>query len=961
MVGLVGALTPVLYSHVADRKEEIGNINKANTMLQLQRETELYLKNADNRAAITTGTTKTPGQISSNMASLNNYYTIGFKKNGDEISAVIVEKEGSGNDVKAAKIANLIGVSAGIKSAMDTDNAYGVNGLWKENLADYGVANVPNGSTVVTTQYNEEKRPFYSSELIVNEDIDMGDHSLKADSVIANKVCIGGDDDEHCREGWGTADSNVMLLMLCNEDLGAADSDYCKRAVAQGVVADCKAVADTYSAAYLTAVSGYYYLGDSLPLTKKVCYFINGELPSSAAQVINACNGVDSTYRQFACMYDWQTGDKYAGGTYEGKKYTANCQSIFNAANMLPTGYYTFTNNYAENGFSTGNPCVFASGKSANDKAETISQCKAQSGSSTTSAACALGHREGWTTSCAAIKSAGVTSSDFYKITTSSTPSSTSATTAITERACYFVSGALATNAQTVTGCNSDKAGSVACGYGYQGGDTNSGSGWNRNCQQVLTVSRSYAENNNITITTGLKAGNNNQTCYVGQGSSTVNCQGTADYCTHNKAGSSSVNSSYKYCSSTGTASGSCISTCNEDADCTAYPSENKNYCINNTCMNCVANGSTASAANLCCSGLRNGSTCVASCGNYGNSSGQCKTSCSTGSSDCVSGYYCNGSTCTNSCTYGADSNRNCCECSGTGTTTTNSCSNGKLTTTTKKCNGCTYTTTSSTTSCACGCASTTACKGTVCTAGKTTYTYGCYESGSYSYRSRTPQTCSSDGCTLTTGTTSNTWSKCSSKCCSGSGSSNSCVARTCTPNKSTTEYKCENKVRYSRTNTCNKTGCGYTSSTGTWSKVSDCACGCNGTSCASTTCTKNTTGYEYRCNGNYSQRRSRKCSSDGCSWGDYGSWTNYEYCDCGCSGGTCDSCCWEEYECDDVCEQDCHQECSEVLMQDDACAQLCNEPGGSSFCGECEWWETDCHDVCEDNCHQECEWVEYC
>jgi hypothetical protein len=48
-------------------------------------------------------------------------------------------------------------------------------------------------------------------------------------------------------------------------------------------------------------------------------------------------------------------------------------------------------------------------------------------------------------------------------------------------------------------------------------------------------------------------------------------------------------------------------------------------------------------------------------------------------------------------------------------------------------------------------------------------------------------------------------------------------------------------------------------------------------------------------------------------------------------------------------------------LMQDDACAQLCNEPGGSSFCGECEWWETDCHDVCEDNCHQECEWVEYC
>ena len=44
MVGLVGALTPVLYTHISNRKEEISNINKANTMLQLQRETEQFFK-----------------------------------------------------------------------------------------------------------------------------------------------------------------------------------------------------------------------------------------------------------------------------------------------------------------------------------------------------------------------------------------------------------------------------------------------------------------------------------------------------------------------------------------------------------------------------------------------------------------------------------------------------------------------------------------------------------------------------------------------------------------------------------------------------------------------------------------------------------------------------------------------------------------------------------------------------
>ena len=179
MVGLIGVLTPVLYTHISDRKQEIANINKANTMLQLQRETEQFLKDKDKRESLvfTDGkATLSPSGLNSNLTTLNNKYQIGFKQNGDNISAVIVEKEGSGNDVKAAKIAGLIGVSAGIKSAMDTDNAYGVNGLWKESLSDYGVSNVPAGSTVVTTAYDSEKQSFYTSDMIVDSDIDATGH-----------------------------------------------------------------------------------------------------------------------------------------------------------------------------------------------------------------------------------------------------------------------------------------------------------------------------------------------------------------------------------------------------------------------------------------------------------------------------------------------------------------------------------------------------------------------------------------------------------------------------------------------------------------------------------------------------------------------------------------------------------------------------------------------------------------
>ena len=400
MVGLVAALTPVLYTHIADRKQEIEGINKANTMLMLQRETERFLQDDGRRGSldfsggpIVLNPSDLGGGISGN---LDGSYKIGVKRSFDasgaeKVSAIIVETSGSGNDMKAAKVANLIGVSAGIMSAMDTSNAYGVNGLWKESLSDYGVEGVPAGSTVVTTEYNKQKETFYSSDMIINSDIDLGGHSLTGGEVVANKVCIGGDDEEHCRDRWGDADTDLMLLKMCQENLefGVTNSEYCERAKLKGITDDCASIAKTFTEVDMEAQSGYYYLGSGY--VKKVCFFKDGQVPTSAKQVIDTCNNAVDADRKWACMYDWQTGSQNAGGLHEGKKYMASCQSMYNADNSYATGYYTLTNAYSETGFTEGNPCVFASGKAANSADITINQCKAQSGSSTTSAACALG------------------------------------------------------------------------------------------------------------------------------------------------------------------------------------------------------------------------------------------------------------------------------------------------------------------------------------------------------------------------------------------------------------------------------------------------------------------------------------------------------------------------------------------------------------------------------------------
>ena len=48
VLGMITTFTPLLYKHVAERRAEIENINRANTLLYLQQKTEEFLKRPAN-------------------------------------------------------------------------------------------------------------------------------------------------------------------------------------------------------------------------------------------------------------------------------------------------------------------------------------------------------------------------------------------------------------------------------------------------------------------------------------------------------------------------------------------------------------------------------------------------------------------------------------------------------------------------------------------------------------------------------------------------------------------------------------------------------------------------------------------------------------------------------------------------------------------------------------------------
>ncbi|MBR7158827.1 MAG: hypothetical protein IKD08_04015 [Alphaproteobacteria bacterium] len=274
MLGLIATLTPILYKHVSDRRQDIDNINEAKTMLLLKETAAEYI--AANKDTISVGTTLlAPADIGVDITG----YQIGIRKDAEgTISAMIAATTG-GNDMKAAKVASLLGVSAGIYSAQDSARAWGINGVWAENISNYGFTSLPTGVPVVTTTYDEEDE---TTAVLDMEEIfaEIEAHSfvrLKAD-----EFCIQDD----CISSWEAASAkNLRIIEKCNSG------------------------AEGYEEACLTAWNNAPKLNDTCQAVATV-YMLAGQMPPSEVMEYRLSKGAGD-YQKETCYFPSGTNKGY--------------------------------------------------------------------------------------------------------------------------------------------------------------------------------------------------------------------------------------------------------------------------------------------------------------------------------------------------------------------------------------------------------------------------------------------------------------------------------------------------------------------------------------------------------------------------------------------------------------------------------------------------------------------------
>ncbi|MBR7158435.1 MAG: hypothetical protein IKD08_01980 [Alphaproteobacteria bacterium] len=354
-----------------------------------------------------------------------------------------------GNDLKAAKVASLLGVSAGIYSAQDSSKAWGIKGVWAENIANYGFTSLPTGITVLTTAYKEETTGGINEEQL-KEIIE----STSYDTLTTKKFCLDNPnipEDERCVEDWDLAVINpVEIIDGCNSGTQSA----CQKGWEKNINRSCEQISQRYKKIGFAATSGIYKITTGATTqVEKACYFVNGDLPTNA-QLIEAAKSNDIARR-----YDW-----------ENNKITASCTSIITNWNSAPSGLYTHVSGTST--YSGSQPCLFVGSRLANNN-ETITQCNSGGGSSV---ACRYGWKFDVNRSCARVIATWTSApTGWYQITTSSSSSSAP---------CVFTGNRVATAAEVVAQCNwsttsSAMASSVQCRYGYL-------KGYNTSCTNVI-------------------------------------------------------------------------------------------------------------------------------------------------------------------------------------------------------------------------------------------------------------------------------------------------------------------------------------------------------------------------------------------------------------------------------------------------------------------------------------------
>ena len=500
MLGLIATLTPILYKHVSERREDLENINEANTLLLLKKSTEEYI--SEHKDSLNVGAvTVTPSELGLDIDG----YLIGIRKEDDGTINAMVACNTPGSDMKAAKVASLLGVSAGIYSAQDEEKAWGINGVWAEEVANYGLEDLPSGVPVVTTTYDVVDEAVLNITQIIAE---LEENELKSKKLEAEQFCLNNPDipeEERCISEWNIASFNpIEVISQCNADksAGVTDSTACAKGWEKNLNRSCSDIAIKYKGAGFNASSGIYAIttGENTQV-ERACYFVNGVLPSNA-QLIEAVK-TDAIARR----YDW-----------ENSKVTASCAKIIASWSSAPTALYSFVT--GESSYNANQPCVFTGSRVATG-AEVITQCNSGGGSSV---ACRYGWNNNINRSCARVVASNTSAATgWYNITTSSSATSTP---------CVFVSGRVATNAEVISQCNSGGGSSVACRYGWN-------NNINRSCERVI-ASNTSAGSGWYQITTS--SSSSSQPCYF-VGSRVATAAETIAQC-NNSTTSSDMNSS---------------------------------------------------------------------------------------------------------------------------------------------------------------------------------------------------------------------------------------------------------------------------------------------------------------------------------------------------------------------------------------------------------------------------------
>ena len=444
MLGIIASLTPILYKHVADRREDMDNITEANTLLLLKNAAAEYIE--VNTDTLSVGTVLLePTDIGIDISG----YQIGIKKEANgTINAMIASTSGN-NDMKAAKVASLLGVSAGIYSAQDSSKAWGINGIWAENISSYGFTSLPTGVPVVTTTYDKEESFGINEEELKNIL-----ESTSYDSLTAKKLCIDNPEipeDERCIEDWNIIGINPLEIIAgCNSGIQSA----CEKGWLKNINRSCLEISIKYKGAGFMAPSDIYKLTTSRNTqVERACYFVNGELPTNE-QLIEAVK-TDAIARR----YDW-----------ENHKISASCQNIITNWTEATTDFYTLVTGIST--YQTNQPCVFTGSRVATN-GEVITQCNSAIGSG---AACRYGWINNLNRSCERVIASNTSApSGYYNITTSSGASS---------QPCFFVNHRVATGQETIVACNASTTSAamnsnISCRFGYV-------REYNNNCANIL-------------------------------------------------------------------------------------------------------------------------------------------------------------------------------------------------------------------------------------------------------------------------------------------------------------------------------------------------------------------------------------------------------------------------------------------------------------------------------------------